>query len=173
MQQAGAAYFTHVAAHSTFLTRFSLHDVCAAQLGHQAVNCTNGTINWRQIYGDEAFRLKPAIFPSDVDRAKKEKEIDVEALERQAREFAQVCPWKPCLLQGASRLTAQGGGGLITTPTAQTCMRLQVVLLLRSEAYTQARVSPHPWICFSRGPCGAQLTACQDQVALPVHRSVR
>ena len=70
----------------------SSNTLCGAQLGHQAVNCTNGTINWRQIYGDEAFRLKPAIFPSDVDRAKKEKEIDVEALERQARKYARVSP---------------------------------------------------------------------------------
>jgi hypothetical protein len=61
-----------------------------AQLGHQAVNCTNGTINWRQIYGDEAFKLKPAIFPSDVDRAKKEKQVDIDALEKQAREFVRV-----------------------------------------------------------------------------------
>ena len=66
-----------------------------AQLGHQAVNCTNGTINWRQIYGDEAFKLKPAIFPSDVDRAKKERQVDIEALEKQAREFVRVRPHPP------------------------------------------------------------------------------
>ena len=64
----------------------------ARSLATKPSTATNGTINWRQIYGDEAFRLKPAIFPSDVDRAKKEKEIDVEVLERQAREYARVSP---------------------------------------------------------------------------------
>ena len=65
------------------------------QLGHQAANCTNGTINWRQIYGDEAFRLKDPIYPSDIYRSMKEKEVDVAALQKRAQEWAKVClsPW--------------------------------------------------------------------------------
>ncbi len=65
-------------------------NVCA-QLGHQAANCTNGTINWRQIYGDEAFRLKEPIYPSDIYRMMKEKKVDFTALEKQAQEWAKVC----------------------------------------------------------------------------------
>jgi hypothetical protein len=60
------------------------------QLGHQAVNCTNGTINWRQIYGDDAFRLKTPIYPSDEDKLRKAKEVDIVALEKRAREWAKV-----------------------------------------------------------------------------------
>ena len=60
------------------------------QLGHQAVNCTNGTINWRQIYGNDAFTLKPPMYPSDVDRRLMAKKIDFVALERSAREYAKV-----------------------------------------------------------------------------------
>lgn len=61
------------------------------QLGHQAANCTNGTINWRQIYGDEAFRLKDPIYPSDIYRSMKEKEVDIAALQKRAQEWAKVC----------------------------------------------------------------------------------
>lgn len=60
------------------------------QLGHQAVNCTNGTINWRQIYGDDAFRLKQPIYASDYDRMKKAKEINFEDLTRRATEYAKA-----------------------------------------------------------------------------------
>jgi hypothetical protein len=59
-------------------------------LGHQAANCTNGTINWRQIYGDEAFRLKEPIYPSDIYRMTKEKEVDFTDLEKRAQEWAKV-----------------------------------------------------------------------------------
>lgn len=63
---------------------------CCLQLGHQAANCTNGTINWKQIYGEDAFRLKTPLYPSDYDRLAKEKVIDVQALEKRAREFAKA-----------------------------------------------------------------------------------
>ncbi len=70
--------------------------VSLVQLGHQAANCTNGTINWRQIYGDEAFRLKDPIYPSDIYRSMKEKEVDIAALQKRAQEWAKVC-CSPCL----------------------------------------------------------------------------
>ena len=63
---------------------------CDAQLGHQAANCTNGTINWKQIYGDEAFKLKAPLYESDFERLKKSKQVDFEDLERRAREYAKV-----------------------------------------------------------------------------------
>ena len=54
------------------------------------MNCTNGTINWRQIYGDDAFRLKTPIYPSDEDRLKKKKVVNIPDLEKRAREWAKV-----------------------------------------------------------------------------------
>jgi len=60
------------------------------QLGHQAVNCTNGTINWKQIYGDDAFRLKKPIYESDYQALRKTKQVDVEDLEKRARQYAKV-----------------------------------------------------------------------------------
>jgi hypothetical protein len=61
------------------------------QLGHQAVNCTNGTINWKQIYGDDAFRLKRPIYESDYQALKKAKQVDLVDLEKRARQYAKVC----------------------------------------------------------------------------------
>lgn len=66
------------------------------QLGHQAANCTNGTINWKQIYGDEAFKLKAPLYESDFQRLKKAKHVDFEDLEKQAKEYAKVHPF-PCI----------------------------------------------------------------------------
>lgn len=65
------------------------------------MNCTNGTINWRQIYGDDAFRLKTPIYPSDEDRLKKQKQVDIADLEKKAKEWAKVtfnrrAKWRVC-----------------------------------------------------------------------------
>ena len=59
-------------------------------MGHQAANCTNGTVNWRRLYGDDAFRLKPPIYPSDEDKSKKAREVDFKSLEDRAKEWAKV-----------------------------------------------------------------------------------
>ena len=59
-------------------------------MGHQAANCTNGTVNWRRLYGDDAFRLKPPVYTSDEDRAKKSREVDFKALEEKAKEWEKV-----------------------------------------------------------------------------------
>lgn len=64
-------------------------NICG-QLGHQAVNCTNGTINWRQIYGDEAFILREPIYWSEIVDRRKAKEIDLQDLEKKAREHARA-----------------------------------------------------------------------------------
>ncbi|GLI58977.1 hypothetical protein VaNZ11_000797 [Volvox africanus] len=58
------------------------------QLGHQAANCPNGTINWRQIYGDEAFIMRQPIFYSDIQERIKFKEDGMMDLEARAQAFA-------------------------------------------------------------------------------------
>lgn len=65
--------------------------VPCTQLGHQAANCTTGTINWRQIYGEDAFRIKPPIYWSDIVKRQEAKEVDFEDLEQRARHYARVC----------------------------------------------------------------------------------
>ncbi|KAL6781041.1 hypothetical protein ACKKBG_A09535 [Auxenochlorella protothecoides x Auxenochlorella symbiontica] len=50
-------------------------NICG-QMGHQAAQCTTGTINWRQMYGDVAFRIQPTVFQSDIDAIKKAREVD-------------------------------------------------------------------------------------------------
>ena len=62
----------------------------ALQLGHQAANCTNGTINWKQIYGEEAFRLKAPLYESDFERLRKVKQVDFDDLAKRATEYAKV-----------------------------------------------------------------------------------
>jgi hypothetical protein len=63
---------------------------CSLQLGHRAADCGVGTINWRQMYGDNAFRMQQTVFQSDIDAAKKAKEINYKELEMRAREYAEV-----------------------------------------------------------------------------------
>lgn len=64
-------------------------NICG-QLGHQAVNCSNGTINWKQIYGEEAFRLKQPIYASEYDQMAKAKQINYEDLTKRAMEYAKL-----------------------------------------------------------------------------------
>ena len=60
------------------------------QLGHQAINCTNGTINWKQIYGEESFKLKAPVYPSEYDAVAKAKQVDVEKLKKLAEQWKNV-----------------------------------------------------------------------------------
>ncbi|KAK9820335.1 hypothetical protein WJX72_009134 [[Myrmecia] bisecta] len=64
-------------------------NICG-QVGHQAANCTNGTINWKQIYGEESFVLRAPLYPSDYDRLAKAKQVDYKDLEKRAREYAKM-----------------------------------------------------------------------------------
>lgn len=64
-------------------------NICG-QLGHQAANCTNGTINWRQIYGDDAFVLKDPLYWSDIKKHLDKKKVDVDDLKKRAEEFAKM-----------------------------------------------------------------------------------
>lgn len=60
------------------------------QLGHQAAQCTTGTVDWPSIYGPDVFKVRKAVFQSDIDAAKKAKQINFEDLERRARNYAKV-----------------------------------------------------------------------------------
>lgn len=62
------------------------------QLGHQAAQCTVGTVDWRQMYGEDVFKLKKAVFQSDIEALKKAKEINFAELEKRARDYAKVKP---------------------------------------------------------------------------------
>jgi hypothetical protein len=61
------------------------------QLGHQASTCPNGTVNWKEKYGESAFRLRinqdPKDFrdPTDAEWAGMMKE-----LKKKADEFTKV-----------------------------------------------------------------------------------
>eukprot|EP00200_Dunaliella_tertiolecta_P006342 CAMPEP_0202357822 /NCGR_PEP_ID=MMETSP1126-20121109/11698_1 /ASSEMBLY_ACC=CAM_ASM_000457 /TAXON_ID=3047 /ORGANISM="Dunaliella tertiolecta, Strain CCMP1320" /LENGTH=147 /DNA_ID=CAMNT_0048950785 /DNA_START=35 /DNA_END=475 /DNA_ORIENTATION=+ len=67
-------------------------DACnlCGQLGHRASECTSGTVNWRQIYGDNAFILRPPVYWSEELAAKKARQPDAGILEKQAREYAKT-----------------------------------------------------------------------------------
>ncbi|KAI7836689.1 hypothetical protein COHA_009465 [Chlorella ohadii] len=42
------------------------------------------------MYGENAFTIRPAVFQSDIDRAKKAKQVNFEDLERRARDYAKM-----------------------------------------------------------------------------------
>lgn len=60
------------------------------QLGHQAAQCTVGTVNWRNMYGAEAFLLRPPLFWSQIQAIEKSKQINFDELENSAREYART-----------------------------------------------------------------------------------
>jgi hypothetical protein len=59
-------------------------------MGHQAAQCTTGTVNWRSMYGEDAFRMRPTLFQSDIEAAAKSKQIDLVELEKNARAYAKA-----------------------------------------------------------------------------------
>ncbi|EFN59143.1 expressed protein [Chlorella variabilis] len=66
-------------------------NICG-QLGHQAAQCTTGTVNWRAMYGESAFTMQRAVFQSDVEAKRKAsgKLIDFSDLEKRAKDYAQM-----------------------------------------------------------------------------------
>lgn len=64
-------------------------NICGG-VGHQAAQCTNGTINWRRLYGDESFRLKDPLYESQLLQIHKDREIDLAALEARARQYSEM-----------------------------------------------------------------------------------
>ena len=89
------------------------------QVGHQAEQCTNGTINWKGIYGEEAFILKEPLYHSDYERIAQEKKVDLEDLAARAAEYARVSKFLQCW-----RLLA-AGICYTAAPTLQTCLRTE------------------------------------------------
>lgn len=55
-----------------------------------AALCPNGTVNWKQIYGEEAFLLRQPIYESSLREKRRAKQFNLEDIEKKAREFAQV-----------------------------------------------------------------------------------
>lgn len=86
--------------HLNVCTTSECHEY-AMQLGHQAINCTNGTINWKQIYGEESFKLKTPVYPSEYDAVAKAKQVNVDKLKKLAEEWKNVCPL-PCTFQSTN-----------------------------------------------------------------------
>ncbi|KAG1680417.1 hypothetical protein FOA52_015508 [Chlamydomonas sp. UWO 241] len=64
-------------------------NICG-QIGHQAAQCTSGTVNWRQIYGESTFKLKPPQYWSEELARIQAKHLDAADLEKQAKEFAKA-----------------------------------------------------------------------------------
>ena len=90
--QKSVHFCTSLASRSAFVDMTAIF--IFLQLGHQAINCTNGTINWKQIYGEESFKLKAPIYPSDYDAIKKAKTVDVDKFTKLAQEWRTV-PCRP------------------------------------------------------------------------------
>lgn len=65
------------------------------QLGHQAAQCSVGTVNWRNVYGTKALLQEPTVFPSQIYEYFKGRNIDFEALEKSAREWAERAKSNP------------------------------------------------------------------------------
>jgi hypothetical protein len=64
--------------------------LCMLQVGHQAVECPNGTVNWKQIYGEDAFVLRPPIHESQLREKRKLRTVDEADLRQKAEAFAKV-----------------------------------------------------------------------------------
>ena len=64
-------------------------NICG-QLGHQAAQCTTGTVNWQALYGDNVFAIAPTVYQSDLDAAKKARQVDFAELELRAKDYAKA-----------------------------------------------------------------------------------
>ena len=49
----------------------------------------------RQIYGEESFKLKAPVYPSEYDAIRKAKEVNVEKLKKLAEDWKQASPLPP------------------------------------------------------------------------------
>lgn len=61
------------------------------QLGHQAVTCPNGTIDWRAVYGDKTFILRPPLYSDQWKSLMEPLPVDIDAIAKQAEEYGKVC----------------------------------------------------------------------------------
>ena len=60
------------------------------QMGHQAAQCTNSSINWKGLYGDNAFKVKGVLFPSEIYAMEAAKKVDQKDLLDRATAYAKV-----------------------------------------------------------------------------------
>ena len=138
--------------HCPFTARSHHPDVLVLQLGHQAANCTNGTINWKQIYGEEAFRLKAPLYESDFERLRKVKQVDFDDLAKRAREYAKVgaCPVMSLMQSNATqeasvsvpeRITARS----IAWNTVLRGAQCRVTASLTPQRCVACTTCGHPW----------------------------
>lgn len=58
------------------------------QLGHQAANCSTGTVNWKNMYGAKAFLIQPTIFQSDLEDIRNRKRVNMKGLEADVEQYA-------------------------------------------------------------------------------------
>lgn len=54
------------------------------------MECPNGTVNWKQIYGEEAFILRPPIYESQLRERRQLRTVDEADLRQKAEAFAKV-----------------------------------------------------------------------------------
>eukprot|EP00891_Asterochloris_glomerata_P001885 jgi/Astpho2/1885/Aster-x0085 len=57
-------------------------------MGHQAAQCTNSSINWKGLYGENAFKVKGVLFPSEVYAMEAAKKVDQKDLLERATAYA-------------------------------------------------------------------------------------
>jgi hypothetical protein len=60
------------------------------QVGHQAVECPNGTVNWKGIYGEDAFVLRPPVYESQLRERRRLRTCDEDAVRKAAEQYAKV-----------------------------------------------------------------------------------
>jgi hypothetical protein len=53
-----------------------------------AAECPNGSVPWKQIYGEDEFILKPPLFESQIRAAKQARRVDAAQLERAAKDYS-------------------------------------------------------------------------------------
>jgi hypothetical protein len=70
-------------------------------------------VNWRQIYGDSAFILRPPQYWSEELAARKARQADVEAITKAATEFAKVGCWHAVDVTWGSSLQPTCGMALL------------------------------------------------------------
>eukprot|EP00879_Flechtneria_rotunda_P002595 GHRR01002796.1.p1 GENE.GHRR01002796.1~~GHRR01002796.1.p1 ORF type:complete len:148 (+),score=30.18 GHRR01002796.1:162-605(+) len=83
------------------------------QVGHQAVECPNGTVNWKAIYGDDCFILRPPVYESQLRERRKLKQINIMDVTKHAEEYAKAAAarqglsWDELQRAAAASQTAQ------------------------------------------------------------------
>lgn len=79
------------------------------------MECPNGTVNWKQIYGEDAFILRPPIYESQLREKRRMRTVDEAGLRERAEAYAKVggCRLGPGARQGQHHHSA--------APLSSTC----------------------------------------------------